>query len=96
MEFYWGDFFRENLPLTKADLEVCASIPYAPTCLSDEVGQLKGIYDQAMKLAGSEQAKKYFEELGLDPWEYGYNPTGKHLELEWGGYRDACEEPVTE
>ena len=96
MEFFWGDFFRQNLRLTTKDLEVCKSIPYSETCLDNEVDQLKGIYDKSMKLAASEKAKKYFEKLKLDPWEYGYNPSGKHLKLEWGGYKNACEEPVTQ
>ncbi len=96
MEFYWGGFFRENLPLAVADLEVCDSIPYSSTCLADEVGALKATYEKAMELAGSEQAKSYFEDEELDPWEYGYNPTGDHLTLEWEGARGACEKPVTE
>jgi len=97
MEFYWGDFFRQHLPLKVKDLEVCKSIPYSETCLDDEVAQLKGIYDEAMKLAASEKAREYFENQKppLDPWEYGYNPSGEHLQLKWGGYQNACEEPVT-
>lgn len=96
MEFFWGDFFRQHLPLTIKNLEVCKSIPYSEACLDDEVDQLKAIYDKSMKLATSEDAKKYFEDRGLDPWEYGYNPSGKHLPLKWGGYKKACEEPVTQ
>ncbi len=96
MEFYWGDIFRKHLPLTAADLEVCNAMPYSPTCLSDEVGQLKGIYDKAMKLAASKDAMKFFEDKGLDPWDYGFNPTGQHLKLTWSGDQDACEEPVPE
>jgi hypothetical protein len=96
MEFYWGNFFRQHLPLKINDLEVCQSIPYSETCLDDEVAQLKAIYDQSMTLAASEEAKKYFEDQGLDPWDYGFNPSGEHLQLEWGGYKDACEEPVAQ
>ena len=94
MELYWGDFFRHHLPMTIAGLEVCKSIPYSPTCLSDEVGQLKTLYKKAIILAASEQAKNYFEDLNLDPWTFGYNPAGEHLELKWGDPRDACAEPV--
>jgi hypothetical protein len=94
MEFYWGDFFRQQLPLKTAALEVCKSIPYSETCLDDEVAQLKGIYEQAMQLAASEDAKKYFEDKDLSAWDYGFNPSGEHLQLSWGGYQDACEEPV--
>lgn len=96
MEFYWGDFFRQKLPLTVKDLAVCKAIPYSETCLEDEVPQLKAIYDKAMTLAASEDAKKYFEDQGLDPWDYGFNPSGEHLTLEWGGYQNACEEADTE
>ena len=92
MEFYWGEFFRENLPLSIADQTVCQSIPYSDLCLHDQVDQLKGIYPQAMALAGSEQAKLYFEKLSLDPYAYGYNPTGQHLDLKFGGEQNACEE----
>lgn len=95
MEFYWGNLFRQHLPMTVKELQVCKSIPYSEICLDDEVAQLKAIYDKSMKLAASEEAKKYFEEQGLDPWDYGFNPSGEHLELEFGGDQDACEEPVT-
>lgn len=91
MEFYWGDFFRKHLPLPTADLEVCKAIPYSPTCLSDEVGQLKDIYDKAMELAASSKAKTFFEDQELNPWDYGYNPSGEHLKLEWSGDKNACE-----
>jgi hypothetical protein len=94
MEFYWGNFFRKQLPLTTADLKVCKSIPYSATCLDDEVSQLKEIYDKAMALAASPEAKTYFEGEGLNAWDYGYNPSGDHLKLNWDGYKDACEEPV--
>jgi hypothetical protein len=80
-----------DLPLTVKDLEVCKSIPYSETCLDDEVAQLKGIYDEAMKLAASEEAKKYLEKKELNPWDYGFNPSGEHLKLDWGGDQDACE-----
>ena len=96
MEFYWGDFFRQHLPLTVKDLEVCKSIPYSETCLDGEVAQLKAIYDESMKLAASEDATKYFEAQGLNAWDYGYNPSGEHLQLDWGGYKNTCEEPVTQ
>ncbi|MCI5117334.1 MAG: hypothetical protein D3913_05130 [Candidatus Electrothrix sp. LOE1_4_5] len=97
MEFYWGNFFRENLPLKiKENITVCKSMPYSATCLDDEVAQLKGIYEQAMKLAASEKAKEYLENNGLDPWEYGFNPSGEHLELTWSGSENACEEVVTQ
>lgn len=89
MEFYWGVFFRKELPLDLAKLEVCKSIPYSSICLNDEAGQLKGIYDQAMQLAGSDKAKAYFESLGLDPYAYGYNDTGEHVKVSFDG---ACEE----
>lgn len=95
MEFYWGDFFRQHLPLKIKDQEVCKSIPYSKTCLDEEVAQLKAIYEKSMKLAVSEDAKKYFENQGLNAWDYGYNPSGEHLQLNWGGYKNACEEPVT-
>ena len=91
MEFYWGEFFRQRLPLTVGAQAVCKSIPYSPNCLSDEVGQLKSRYDDAMKLAASEEAKKFFEDQGLDPWDYGYNPTGEHVPLSWTGANMACE-----
>ena len=96
MEFYWGDFFRENLPLSTADLEVCKAIPYSSTCLEDEVGQLKGIYERAMELAATPAAKAYLEAQGLNALDYGYNPSGEHLKLDWSGFKDACEEPVTQ
>ena len=92
MEFYWGELFRQRLPLAVADKEVCKSIPYSSTCLDDEVGQLKSKYDEAMKLAGSEEAKKFFEDQGLNPWDYGFNPTGEHVALSWTGGNNACEE----
>jgi len=93
MEFYWGDFFRQHLPLPTADLHVCKAIPYSATCLSDEVDQLKDVYPRAMKLAASKKAKKYFEDQGLNPWDFGYNPSGEHLQLEWIGIGDekSCE-----
>jgi hypothetical protein len=94
MEFYWGDFFRQHLPLTIKKLEICKSIPYSEICLKDEVAQLKAIYSKSMELAASRKAKKYFEDLGLEPWDYGYNPSGKHLLLEWDGEQKACEEPI--
>lgn len=96
MEFQWGDFFRDKLPLAIADLEVCRAIPYSDTCLHDEVEQLKAIYGQAMDLAASPAAKEYLESKGLNAWDYGYNPSGEHLELGWSGYKDACEEPIVQ
>lgn len=81
MEIYSGEFFRERLPLTTANLSVCKSIPYSSTCLSDEVGELKAIYEKAMKLAATGEAKRFFEDRGLDPWDYCYNPSGEHLQL---------------
>ena len=96
MEFYWGEFFRQELPLPKADLTICKSIPYSKTCLNDEVTQLKAIYERAMQLAGSPAAEAYLKEQKLDAWDYGYNPSGEHVKLEWGGYKDACEKPVGE
>jgi len=96
MEFHWGNFFRDKLPLATKDLKVCQSTPYSKTCLDDEVAQLKGIYDKSMALAASEDAKKYFEAQGLDPWDYGFNPSGKHVQLEWSGDDKSCEEPVTQ
>jgi len=91
MEFYWGEFFRQQLPLTVAEREVCKSIPYSSTCLADEVGQLKSRYAAAMKLAASEAAMKYFVDLKLDPWAYGYNPSARHVPLTWTGDDLACE-----
>jgi hypothetical protein len=95
MEFYWGNFFRQKLPLKTTNLVVCKSIPYSKTCLDNEVEQLKDIYDKAMTLAASSEAKAYFEAEGLKPWDYGFNPSGEHLKLDWGGYKDACEDPVS-
>jgi len=69
------------LSLTIKKLAVC-----------DEVAQLKGIYDQA--LAASDKAKKYFAENNLAPWDYGFNPSGEHVKLEWSGDDQSCEEPV--
>lgn len=94
MEFYWGNFFRQELPLASKPDAVCQSMPYSSSCLTNEVEQLKAIYDKAMALAASARAKQYFDDLPLDPFEYGYNPSGKHLELEWSGAEQACEEPV--
>ena len=96
MEFFWGEFFREHLKLTVKDMEVCKSIPFTETCLdvNDEVKQLKAIYPEAMKLAKSDKAKEFFKKKGLDPFAYGFNPTGEHLKLKFSGYKDACEDPV--
>lgn len=91
MEFYWGEFFRQNLHLTIANQEVCKSIPYSSTCLTNEIGQLKAMYDEAMKRAASDEAKNFFEDAGLDPWDYGYNPSGEHVPLSWTGDDMACE-----
>jgi hypothetical protein len=92
MELYWGELFRKYLPLTVATQEVCKSIPYSSACLSNEAGQLKARYEPAMELAASEQAKQFFEDLGLDPWDYGYNPSGERVPLSWTGENMACEE----
>ncbi len=91
MEFYWGEFFREQLPLQVSTQEVCKSIPYSSACLSNEIDQLKARYDEAMKLAASPNAKKFLEDQGLDPWSYGYNPSGKHVPLRWDGPKKACD-----
>jgi hypothetical protein len=94
MEFYWGDFFRKNLPLKVKDMKVCQSIPYSETCLDDEIAKLKKLYPDAMKLAASEEAKAYFENQDppLNAWDYGYNPSGEHLKLTFGGDKGGCEE----
>lgn len=71
------------------------TIPYAAICLDDEVAQLKAIFDQSTTLTASVEAKKYVEDQGLDPWDYGFNASGKHPQLNCGGYENACEESVT-
>lgn len=92
MEFYWGNFFRQHIPLPVKDLSVCKALPYSGSCLTNEIEQLKAIYPQAVKLAASEQAKAYFQAQGLNPWDYGFNPSSEHLTLEWGGVNNACEQ----
>lgn len=96
MEFYWGNFFRQHIPLPVKDLPVCKALPYSSNCLNDEVAQLKAIYPNAVKLAASEQAKTYFLAQGLNPWDYGFNPANENLPLEWDGVNNACEQLVTD
>jgi hypothetical protein len=92
MEFYWGEFFRQKLPLEVNKDKICKSIPYSQTCLMEsEVTQLKAIYDPAMKLAASPEAEKYFEDLGLNPWDFGFNPSGKTVKLDWSGEQSECD-----
>lgn len=93
MEFYWGDFFREHLPLTTEKLKVCQSIPYSSLCLKNEVEQLKGIYEQAMQLAVSDKAVNYFIDQGLDPMSYGFNTEKKFVPIQWGGAENECDNP---
>lgn len=85
MEFYWGNFFRQQLTLVVKPLPVCKAIPYDPLCLVGEASLLKNLYPSAMALARSEKAREYFDTLGLNPEEYGFNPSGGTLKLHWEG-----------
>lgn len=92
MEFYWANFLRQQLPLDIGEKQVCKSIPYSATCLENESVQLKKLYKESVSLVASKHAKEYFEKLGLDPWAYGYNPSGPSIELEWTGDKNDCED----
>lgn len=81
MEFSWADFLRGTTPIASAEKPVCVSMPYTKECLPNQVGALVMLYPSAMKAAESEQAKQYFESLGLDPVQYGFNSSGQHLGL---------------
>jgi len=94
MEFYWADFFRQHLPLTIKDIQICKSIPYSSLCFDNEVKQLKELYDKAMQLAVSDKAKNYFIDKGLDPETYGFHTDNKKfIEIQWGGNQNACDNP---
>ncbi len=81
LEFVWANYLRQAVRFPTRPLPVCGAMPYSTLCLPDQAAALRRIYRSAMQAATSPRAKVFLEENGFDPTTFGYNASGKVLDL---------------
>ncbi len=81
LEFVWANYLRQAVRFRTRPLPVCRAMPYSTLCLPDQAAALRRVYRSAMQAVTSPRAKAFLGQNGLDPTTFGYNDSGKVLEL---------------